>query len=75
MSALIQSFSANRPSQGPGRTNVVKTLSIQTTGGTAHTVGFGVVLSQLVTAVPTAQYKVSAVGGVAINVAAYDYFI
>ncbi len=44
-------------------------------GGTAHTVGFGTVLSQLVAAVPTAQYKVSAVGGVAINVAAYEYYI
>ncbi len=51
------------------------TLIAPVAGGTAHTVGFGVVLSQLVTAVPTVNYKVSAVGGVAINVAAFDYYI
>lgn len=44
-------------------------------GGTAHSIGFGTVLSQLVAGVPTSQYKVSAVGGVAINVAAYEYYI
>lgn len=44
-------------------------------GGTAHTVGFGTVLSQLVATVPTVNYKVSAVGGVAINVAGFDFFI
>lgn len=41
-------------------------------GGTAHTVGFAQVLSQLVATVPTVNYKVSAVGGVAINVAGYS---
>lgn len=44
-------------------------------GGVAHSIGFGTVLSQLVAGVPTSQYKVSAVGGVAINVAAYEFFI
>ena len=51
------------------------TLIAPVAGGTAHTVGFGTVLSQLVAGVPTSSYKVSAVGGVAINVAAYEYFI
>ena len=44
-------------------------------GGTAHSIGFGEVLSQLVAGVPTVNYKVSAVGGVAINVAAFSFFI
>jgi len=44
-------------------------------GGTAHTIGFGIVLSQLVAGVPTVNYKVSAVGGVAINVASFNFFI
>lgn len=44
-------------------------------GATAHTIGEGVVLSQLVAGVPTIQYKVSAVGGVAINVLGYEYFL
>lgn len=41
-------------------------------GGTAHTVGFAQILSQLVSGVPKVNYKVSAVGGVAINVAGYQ---
>jgi hypothetical protein len=44
-------------------------------GGTAHTVVWPTVLSQLVAGVPTSNYKVSAVGGVAINVAAFDFYI
>jgi hypothetical protein len=44
-------------------------------GATAHTVGEGIVLSQLVAGVPTIEYKVSAVGGVAINVLGYEYFL
>lgn len=44
-------------------------------GGTAHTLGFGTVDSQLVAGVPTVNYKVSAVGGVAINVASFDFFV
>ena len=44
-------------------------------GATAHTLGFGSVLSQLVSGVPKSNYKVSAVGGVAINVAAFDFYI
>lgn len=51
------------------------TMIAPVAGGTAHTVGFGTVLSQLVVGVPTSSYKVSAVGGVAINVAAYEFFI
>lgn len=44
-------------------------------GGTAHTIAFGQVLSQLVAGVPTVQYKVSAVGGVAINVVGFNYYL
>lgn len=44
-------------------------------GGVAHTIGFGQVLSQLVAGVPTSNYKVSAVGGVAINVAGFRYYL
>jgi hypothetical protein len=44
-------------------------------GATAHTVGEGVVLSQLVAGVPKIAYKVSAVGGVAINVLGYEYYL
>lgn len=51
------------------------TLIAPVAGGTAHTVGFGQVLSQLVATVPTVQYKVSAVGGVAINVVGFNYYI
>lgn len=60
---------------GGNSTGDAWTLISPVAGGTAHTVGFGTVLSQLVAAVPTSSYKVSAVGGVAINVAAYEYFI
>jgi hypothetical protein len=44
-------------------------------GGTAHTVANGVVLSQLVSSVPKVEYKVSAVGGVAINVCGFAYYL
>lgn len=44
-------------------------------GATAHTVQYGKVLSQLVTNVPKVEYKVSAVGGVAINVAGFNYYL
>lgn len=44
-------------------------------GATAHTLGFGTVLSQLVASVATVNYKVSAVGGVAINVCGFDFYI
>ncbi len=44
-------------------------------GSTAHTVVFGQVLSQLVAGVPTVQYKVSAIGGVAINVVGFNYYL
>lgn len=61
--------------QGGNGTGDQWSLISQVAGATAHTIGFGVVLSQLVTAVPTSNYKVSAVGGVAINVAAFEFFI
>ncbi len=44
-------------------------------GSAAHTLGFGIVLSQLVAGVATVNYKVSAVGGVAINVVGFDFYI
>lgn len=44
-------------------------------GATAHTVGEGVVLSQLVAGVPTINYKVSAAGGVAINILGFEYYL
>lgn len=44
-------------------------------GATAHTVANGQVLAQLVAGVPTSQYKVSAVGGVAINVVGFNYYL
>lgn len=61
--------------QGGNSTGDAWTMIAPVAGATAHTVGFGIVLSQLVAGVPTVNYKVSAVGGVAINVAAFDYFI
>jgi hypothetical protein len=61
--------------QGGNGTGDQWTMIAPVAGGTAHTVGFGTVLSQLVSSVPTSNYKVSAVGGVAINVAAFDFFI
>jgi len=61
--------------QGGNSTGDQWTMIAPVAGGTAHTVGFGSVLSQLVAGVPTSNYKVSAVGGVAINVAAFDFFI
>lgn len=59
--------------QGGNSTGDAFTLIAPVAGSTAHTVGFGQVLSQLVATVPTVNYKVSAVGGVAINVARYGY--
>lgn len=61
--------------QGGNGTGDQWTMIAPVAGATAHSVGFGVVLSQLVTAVPTSNYKVSAVGGVAINVAAFEFYI
>lgn len=61
--------------QGGNSTGDQWSLIAPVAGGTAHTIGFGVVLSQLVAGVPTSNYKVSAVGGVAINVAAFEFFI
>lgn len=61
--------------QGGNGTGDQWTLIAPVAGGTAHTVGFGTVLSQLVSGVPKSNYKVSAVGGVAINVAAFEFFI
>lgn len=61
--------------QGGNSTGDAWTLIAPVAGGTAHTIGFGVVLSQLVAGVPTSNYKVSAVGGVAINVAAFEFYI
>lgn len=57
--------------QGGNATGDEWTLIAPVAGSTAHTVGFGQVSSQLVAGVPTVNYKVSAVGGVAINVAYY----
>lgn len=61
--------------QGGNATGDEWTMIAPVAGGTAHTVGFGQVLSQLVAAVPTSNYKVSAVGGVAINVVGFNYYI
>jgi|SRR6267154_1006969 len=61
--------------QGGNGTGDQWTLIAPVAGATAHTVGFGSVLSQLVATVPTSNYKVSGVGGVAINVAAFEFFI
>jgi hypothetical protein len=61
--------------QGGNSTGDAWTMIAPVAGATAHTVGFGEVLSQLVAGVPTSNYKVSAVGGVAINVAAFNYYI
>lgn len=61
--------------QGGNSTGDAWTMIAPVAGGTAHTVGFGDVLSQLVAGVPTSNYKVSAVGGVAINVASFNYYI
>lgn len=44
-------------------------------GATAHTIAYPIVLSQLVSGVPKVNYKVSAVGGVAINVASFNFYI
>lgn len=61
--------------QGGNGTGDQWSLIAPAAGGTAHTIGFGEVLSQLVAGVPTVNYKVSAVGGVAINVAGFSFFI
>lgn len=61
--------------QGGNSTGDAWTMLAPVAGATAHTIGFGDVLSQLVAGVPTSNYKVSAVGGVAINVAAFNYYI
>ncbi len=59
--------------QGGNATGDQWTMIAPVAGGTAHTVGFGTVMSQLVAGVATSNYKVSAVGGVAINVAGFSY--
>lgn len=61
--------------QGGNSTGDAWSMTAPVAGATAHTIGFGSVLSQLVAGVPTANYKVSAVGGVAINVAAFTFYI
>lgn len=61
--------------QGANSTGDAWTVIAPVAGATAHTVAFGQVLSQLVSSVPKVNYKVSAVGGVAINVAGYDFYI
>lgn len=61
--------------QGGNSTGDQWTMISPVAGATAHTVGFGLVLSHLVAGVPTSNYKVSAVGGVAINVAAFEFFV
>ncbi len=61
--------------QGGYSTGDAWTMIAPVAGGTAHTVGFGRVLSQLVSSVPKSNYKVSAVGGVAINVAGFEFFV
>lgn len=61
--------------QGGNSTGDQWSLIAPVAGATAHTIGFGTVLSQLVSGVPKSNYKVSAVGGVAINVAAFEFFV
>jgi hypothetical protein len=62
--------------QGGNQTGDAILLIAGVAGGTAHTVVNDLmVMSQLVTAVPTVNYKVSAVGGVAINVQGFNYYI
>ncbi len=51
------------------------TLIAPVAGATAHTTAFPTVLAQITTAKPEVNYKVSAVGGVAIDVASFDFFI
>lgn len=61
--------------QGANSTGDAWTVIAPVAGATAHTVAFGQVLAQLVSGAPKVNYKVSAVGGVAINVAGYNYYI
>ncbi|MDD5211400.1 MAG: hypothetical protein PHV62_03230 [Sulfuricurvum sp.] len=61
--------------QGANATGDEWTVVAPVAGGTAHTVAFGQVLAQLVSGAPKSNYKVSAVGGVAINVAGFQFFI
>lgn len=58
--------------QGGNGTGDQFILKAPVAGATAHTNGYPQILSQLVATVPTVNYKVSAVGGVAINVAGYQ---
>jgi len=46
-----------------------------TAGSTANTVSYDTVLAQLNTAAPSINYKVSAVGGVAVKVAGFQFFV
>lgn len=59
--------------QGVNATGDQWTLIAPAAGGTAHTVGFGIVNAQISSSLPKVNYKVSAVGGVAINVAGFSY--
>lgn len=59
--------------QGGNATGDQWSMIAPVAGGTAHTLGFGYAMSQLVAGVATSNYKVSAVGGVAINVAGFSY--
>jgi hypothetical protein len=61
--------------QGANATGDQWTVIAPVAGATAHTVAFGDVLAQLVTGAPKVNYKVSAVGGVAINVASFNYYV
>jgi hypothetical protein len=61
--------------QGANSTGDAWTVNALVAGATSHTIAFGQVLSQLVSGVPKVNYKVSAVGGVAINIAGYDFYI
>lgn len=61
--------------QGGNATGDQWTVIAPVAGATAHTVAFGQVLAQLVSGVPKVNYKVSAVGGVAIDVAGFNFYI
>lgn len=61
--------------QGANSTGDAWTVIAPVAGGTAHTVAFGEVLAQLVSSAPKVNYKVSAVGGVAINVSGFKYYL
>jgi hypothetical protein len=61
--------------QGVNQTGDAWTVIAPVAGATAHTVAFGQVDSQLLAGVAKVNYKVSAVGGVAVNVARFNFYI